>query len=132
MHYWLLKSEPHDYSIDDLSRDGHTCWDGVRNFQARNYLKAMKIGDLAFFYEAGKRPGIVGIAKVIKTSYPDPTDDSGRFVAIDICFVEKLSRPIPLSLIKSLPGLKNIPLLKQSRLSVMPVTEAEWMTLKNI
>jgi len=126
MGYWLVKSEPSTYSWDDLVEDGSTRWDGVRNYQARNNLGAMKKGDLVLYYHSGAAPEIVGVAKVAKESYPDPTTDDERWVAVDIAPVKPLKRPVALGEIKKEKRLKDISLIKQGRLSVMPVTKEEY------
>lgn len=126
MSHWLVKSEPSTYSWDDLVKDGGTRWDGVRNYQARNNLQAMKKGDLVLYYHSGEGPAVVGIAKVVKESYPDPTTDDDRWVAVDIEPVKPLKNPVPLASIKKEKGLQNIALLKQGRLSVVPVTKEEY------
>jgi predicted RNA-binding protein with PUA-like domain len=126
MNYWLVKSEPNDYSITDLIRDKTTNWDGVRNYQARNFLKQMKVGDLVFIYHSVKERNIVGIAQVTQEYFLDPTDSTGRFVAVKVKFAEKLKTPVNLSDLKADPKMHGLLLLKQSRLSVMPVTKAQW------
>lgn len=126
MNYWLVKSEPSAYSWDDLVKDGGTRWDGVRNYQARNNLRAMKKGDLVLYYHSGAEPGVVGIAKVVKEAYQDPATDDDRWVAIDLEPVRALKAPVPLGDIKKEKRLKNISLLKQGRLSVVPVTKEEY------
>ncbi len=126
MNYWLVKSEPSTYSWDDLVKDGGTRWDGVRNYQARNNLKAMKKGDLVLYYHSGATPGIVGVAKVVKESYKDPTTDDERWVAVDIAPLKHLKNPVSLDYIKKEKKLRDISLIKQGRLSVMPVTKGEY------
>ncbi len=126
MKYWLMKSEPDVYSYDQLVKDKKGSWDGVRNYQAANNLKAMAIGDLAFFYHSNIGKEIVGICKITKTAYPDPTDETGRFVMVDVVPYKKFKIPVTLATIKSTKSLQNIALIKQSRLSVMPITKAEW------
>lgn len=126
MKYWLVKSEPSTYSWDDLLKDGWTYWDGVRNYQARNNLKDMKKGDQVLFYHSNKGLEIVGVAKVIREYYPDPTTEDERWVVVDIEPEQALKNPVTLSEIKSDGNLKNISLIKQSRLSVMPVTKKEY------
>lgn len=126
MKYWLVKSEPSTYSWDDLLKDGWTYWDGVRNYQARNNLKDMKKGDRVLFYHSNKGLEIVGVAKVIREYYPDPTTEDERWVVVDIEPEQALKNPVTLSEIKSDGNLKNISLIKQSRLSVMPVTKKEY------
>lgn len=129
MKYWLIKSEPSVYSWDQLEKDGKTNWSGVRNYQAANNLKAMKKGDQAFFYHSNEGKEIVGIAEIVKEAYPDPTDKSGKFVMVDVKPVKKLKTPVTLAGIKSHATLKNMALVKQSRLSVSPVTSEEWKTI---
>jgi len=126
MKYWLVKSEPSTYSWDDLLKDGWTYWDGVRNYQARNNLKDMKKGDRVLFYHSNKGLEIVGVARVIREYYPDPTTEDERWVVVDIEPEQALKNPVTLSEIKSDGNLKNISLIKQSRLSVMPVTKKEY------
>lgn len=125
MNYWLLKSEPSTYSIDDLKRDGTTMWEGVRNFRARNNLRAMKNGDLCLFYHSGDKQ-IVGLAKVVKQAYPDPTAKEGDWSVLDIAFVKKFSEPISLDQVKKDPALKTMELVKYGRLSVQSVTPKEF------
>ena len=126
MAYWLLKSEPGTWSWEDQVREKTTMWDGVRNYQARNNLIKMKKGDLCFFYHSISEKSIVGIVEVVKESYPDPTDNSGKFVVVDVKTKSKTKKAISLEIIKKTAGLENIPLLKQSRLSVMPISKKEW------
>ena len=129
MAYWLLKSEPSSYSWDQLMADGRTHWDGVRNAQALNNLRAMKAGDRAFFYHSNEGKEIVGIAEVVKTFYPDPADKSGKLGMIDIKPVAAVRTPVGLPAMRANPALSGLSLLKQSRLSVCPVTDSEWLTL---
>ena len=124
--YWLLKSEPKTWSWNDQVREKTTMWDGVRNYQARNNLIKMKKGDLCFFYHSVSEKSIVGIVEVVKESYPDPTDKSGKFVVVDVKTKSKIKHAISLEIIKNTAGLENIALLKQSRLSVMPISNKEW------
>ena len=128
MQYWLLKSEPNVWSIDQQKKSGAkgTTWDGVRNFQARNNLKKMKKGDLCFFYHSNIGKEVVGIVKVIKTAFLDPTDDKKQFFAIKVNFVKRLKNPVSLEKIKIHKTLKNLALIKQSRLSVMPIDTKCW------
>ena len=126
MNYWLVKSEPSAYSWADLVKDGATRWDGVRNYQARNNLKAMKKGDPVLYYHSGALPEVVGVAKVAKESYQDPTTGDERWVAVDIAPVKPLKRPVSFDEIKKENRLRNISLIKQGRLSVMPVTKDEY------
>jgi predicted RNA-binding protein with PUA-like domain len=124
MNYWLVKSEPSTFSWDDLVRDKKTVWDGVRNFQARNNLKAMKKGDLAFFYHSNEDKAIVGIGKIIKEGYPEPKDND--WIAVDIAPDKKLKKPVTLAQIKADKRLANMVLVKASRLSVQPVKAEEF------
>ena len=128
MHYWLMKSEPNVWSIDQQKKAGAkgTSWDGVRNYQAANNLKKMKKGDLCFFYHSNIGKEIVGIVKIIKTSFLDVTDKKNRFVAVQVKFVEKLRKPIPLEIIKQIKEISHLALIKQSRLSVMPIDFKSW------
>ena len=124
--YWLLKSEPSTWSWEDQVKAGIEMWDGVRNNQARNNLMKMKKKDLCFFYHSVSEKLIIGIVEVVKEYYPDPTDETGRFVVTDVKAKKKLKRAISLEEIKSTPKLSSIALIKQSRLSVMPLTKNEW------
>ena len=126
MKYWLLKSEPDAWSWDNQVKEGASMWDGVRNYQARNNLKEMKKNDLCFFYHSVTERSIVGIVKVVKEYYPDPTDKTGRFVVVDVKAMKKLKKPVSLDQIKENSKLKDIALVKQSRLSVMPLKKTEW------
>ena len=126
MKYWLLKSEPDAWSWDNQVKAGASMWDGVRNYQARNNLKEMKKNDLCFFYHSVTERSIVGIVKVVKEYYPDPTDKTGRFVVVDVKATKKLKNPVSLDQIKENSKLKDIALVKQSRLSVMPLKKTEW------
>ncbi len=126
MKYWLLKSEPEAWSWDNQVKEGASMWDGVRNYQARNYLKKMKKNDLCFFYHSVTERSIVGIVKVVKEYYPDPTDKTERFVVVDVKATKKLKKPVSLDQIKENNKLKDIALVKQSRLSVMPLKKIEW------
>lgn len=126
MNYWLVKSEPFKWSWDMHVQKGVQGWDGVRNYQASNNMKAMKTGDRAFFYHSNEGKEIVGIVEVAREYHPDPTDESGRFGMVDFKAVEPLKKPITLAQIKDTPKLKDMALLKQSRLSVSPVTKVEW------
>ena len=128
MKYWLLKSEPDVWSIDQQKKTGlkGADWDGVRNFQARNNLKKMKKGDLCFFYHSNIGKEIVGIVKVTKTAFLDPTDKKKLFFAVKVGFVKMLKIPVSLEKIKKNKSLENLPLIKQSRLSVMPVDTKSW------
>ena len=126
MKYWLLKSEPEAWSWDNQVKEGASMWDGVRNYQARNNLKEMRKNDLCFFYHSVTERSVVGIVKVVKEHYPDPTDKTGRFVVVDVKAIKKLENPVSLDQIKENKKLKNIALIKQSRLSVMPLNKIEW------
>jgi predicted RNA-binding protein with PUA-like domain len=128
MAYWLLKTEPETFSWDHQVERGAKGepWTGVRNFTARRYLKEMKTGDRAFFYHTGDEKQVVGIAEVIRESYKDPTDAEGKFLAVDVKAIEPLPKPVTLASIKAEARLKDMALVKYSRLSVQPVTAAEW------
>jgi predicted RNA-binding protein with PUA-like domain len=126
MNYWLVKSEPFKYSWNDLVKDKWTYWDGVRNYGARNFLKQMLVGDLVLYYHSNEGLEVVGYAKVIKSFYQDPTTDDDRWVAVDIEPVHPLANPVSLKMIKADKKLENMRLIKQSRLSVMPVTAGEF------
>ena len=126
VNYWLLKSEPSTWSWEDQVRAGVEMWDGVRNYQARNNLMSMKKKDLCFFYHSVSEKLIIGIVEVVKEHYPDPTDETGRFVVTDVRAKKKLKRAVSLEEIKNTPKLSSIALIKQSRLSVMPLTKNEW------
>ena len=134
MKYWLLKSEPNVWSIDQQKKSGlkGSMWDGVRNYQAANNLKKMKKGDLCFFYHSNIGKEIVGIVEVIKEFYLDKTDKSGRFVAVTVQFKKKLPKPITLENIKKNKKLCHLSLIKQSRLSVMPIDSKSWKILNNM
>jgi predicted RNA-binding protein with PUA-like domain len=129
MAHWLLKSEPSSYSWDQLVKDKRTAWTGVRNFQASANLKAMKAGDRCFFYHSGEGKEIVGIAEVVKTAYPDPTDKEGKAVAVDVKAVEPVKQPVTLATIKADPKFKEFKLVRQSRLSVVPVSDEHFKLL---
>ena len=129
MNYWLIKSEPNTWSWEDQIKEKITMWDGVRNYQARNNLKLMKKNDLCFFYHSVSEKKIVGIVKVIKEHYLDPTDKTKKFVAVDVKFHQKLKKSISLETIKNQPKLSNLPLIKQSRLSVMPIDKKSWFII---
>ena len=126
MKYWLLKSEPDAWSWDNQVKEGASMWDGVRNYQARNNLKEMKKNDLCFFYHSVTERSIVGIVKVVKEYYPDPTDKTERFVVVDVKATKKLKNPLNLDQIKENIKLPDIARVKQSRLSVMPLKKTEW------
>lgn len=126
MKYWLVKSEPSVYSWEQFIADGRTLWDGVRNYQARNNLKAMAVGDIVLYYHSNEGLAIVGNAKVVREAYPDPTIDDERWVAIDLVPLSAFTVPVTLSKIKQEPTLQSMALLKQGRLSVVPVTPQEY------
>jgi len=142
--YWLYKTEPSTFSIEDLRRVGRTPWEGVRNYQARNHLREAKVGDLVLFYHSSTKPmAVAGTAKVVKAAYPDPSQfdpkseyfdkdskrDDPRWSLVDIAFVEAFVNPVTLDEMKSMPALKEMALLKRGRLSVQPVTAAEWAAI---
>ncbi len=126
MAYWLLKTEPGDWSWDDQVQDGTTEWDGVRNHQAAANLRAMEVGDKAFFYHSVKEKSIVGVVEVVKEYYPDPSDPSGRFVMVDVKALEPLETPVSLGQIKDDERLGHLALVRHSRLSVMPIDAKAW------
>lgn len=126
MNHWLVKSEPFKYSWEKFNEDGRTFWDGVRNYQARNNLKAMKEGDLVLFYHSNEGKNVVGIAKVVKEFYQDPTTDDTNWVVVDLAPVETLKNPVSLEQIKAEPSLADISLIRQGRLSVMPLKATEF------
>ena len=134
MKYWLLKSEPQTWSIQQQQKAGikGTTWDGVRNYQAANNLKKMKKGDLCFFYHSNIGKEIVGIVEVIKSSFIDPTDKKKRFVAVKVKFKKKLQNPVTLENIKKIKALENLPLIRQSRLSVMAIDTKSWKIILNM
>ncbi len=124
--HWLVKSEPKTYSYADLERDGRTVWDGVRNHAAALNLKAMREGDEVLFYHSQEGLAVVGVARVVRTAYPDPGDPTGRFVAVELAPVRPLDSPVSLARMKAEPALADMPMVRQGRLSVSPVTEAQW------
>ena len=134
MKYWLMKSEPDVWSIDQQKKAGNrgAPWDGVRNYQAAKNLKAMKKGDLCFFYHSNIGKEIVGVVKIIKEFYLDKTDKTGRFVAVTVQFRSKFSKPVTLENIKKIKNLGHLALIKQSRLSVMPVDYKSWQIINNM
>ena len=132
MAHWLIKSEPSTYSWDQFVKDKRTSWTGVRNFQAAANLKAMKVGDRCFFYHSGEGKEIVGIAEVVKTAYPDPTDKEGKAVTVDVKAVEPVKQPVTLAAIKADPRLKDFGLVRQSRLSVVPVNDEQWKLISKM
>lgn len=126
MRFWLMKSEPDVWSWDQQVKKGVEPWSGVRNYQAANNMKSMTVGDRAFFYHSNIGKEIVGIVEIVTPYYPDPTDDSGKFGMVDVRALMPLKKPVTLAAIKTTPSLKNMALLKQSRLSVSPVAPQEW------
>ena len=132
MAYWLLKSEPFKYPWDQLVKDKKTFWDGVRNYAARNNLRAMKKGDLAFFYHSNEGTEIVGIAKIVGEAYQDPTTTEEAWLAVDVAPVRKLKKPVTLAQIKAEPSLSQMALIRLGRLSVQPVTETEWIKVMEL
>ena len=129
MQYWLMKSEPSKYSWDDLVRDERTVWDGIRNHQVAIWLRQMQLGDQALFYHSNEGLEAVGIMEVVGLAHPDATDAAGRFVAVDVTPVRALKQPVTLAAMKAEPRLADMPLFRQFRLSVVPLTEAHWATL---
>lgn len=131
-NYWLVKQEPSDYSWSDFVKDASTSWTGVRNFSARNNLRRMSKGDQVLFYHSGEDKAVVGIAKVTRTAYRDVTAKEGDWSAVDLAPVKPLPRPVTLAEIKAKPQLKNIALVRQSRLSVMPLGAKDFQTILNM
>ena len=129
MAHWLVKSEPAKYSWQQLVKDGRTHWNGVRNFQAANNLKAMRLGEQAFFYHSVEALAIVGIVEIVREYYPDPSDASGRFGMVDVKALRPVPKPVTLQAIKAEPRLAELGLVRQSRLSVVAVGDAEWRLL---
>ncbi|KZB66971.1 ubiquinol-cytochrome C reductase [Thalassospira lucentensis] len=129
MAHWLIKTEPGSWSWDDQVKKGVEGWDGVRNHQAAKNLKTMQIGDLAFFYHSVNEKRIVGIVEVVREAYPDPTDATGKFVQVDFKTVKPVPNPVTLADIKADPRFAELPLLRQSRLSVMPIDDASWKAI---
>ena len=126
MAYWLIKSDPDTYGWPQMLRDGRTNWDGVRNYQASNNLKAMKTGDRALFYHSGGETAVVGIAEVVKEFHADPNDETGRFGMVDVKAAGAMKAPVTLAQIKAEPRLKDLALLRQGRLSVVPIDDKSW------
>src|ERR1700755_2402617 len=126
MNYWLVKSEPHKYSWEQFNKDGRTFWDGVRNYTARNNLRGMKEGDLVLFYHSNEGKEVVGIAKVVKEFYQDPTTEDPNWVVVDLSPVQSLKNPVTLEQIKADAQLKDVSLVRQGRLSVMPLKTEEF------
>jgi predicted RNA-binding protein with PUA-like domain len=132
MNYWLVKSEPEVYSWEQFLRDKNTFWDGVRNYQARNNMQAMAKGDRVMFYHSSDVKAVVGIAEVVKTAYQDPTTDETAWVVVDLKPVRPLASPVTLATIKATTGFDNIALVRQARLSVLPLTQAEFETIEKL
>lgn len=130
--FWLLKSEPDVYSWDDLLAEGETIWNGVRNNAARLHLRAMKPGDQALFYHSNIGKQAVGICRITTAAYPDPTDETGQWVAVTVAPIKALPNPVTLAAMKAEPELTNFQLIRQSRLSVVPVTAHEWATIQKM
>ncbi|MBU3678031.1 MAG: EVE domain-containing protein [Candidatus Kapabacteria bacterium] len=126
MNYWLVKSEPEVYSWEQFQQDKRTFWDGVRNYQARNNMQAMEKGDHVIFYHSSDVKAAVGIAEVVKTAYPDPTTDDPAWVVVDLKPVRPLKTPVTLAQIKAMPDMNNVALVRQARLSVLPLTQQEF------
>ena len=131
-NFWLVKQEPSSYSWSDFVADGETSWTGVRNFAARNNLRKMQKGDEVFFYHSGDEKAVVGIAKVVRIAYPDTTADEGYWSTVDLAPVKPVAKPVTLREIKSNPRLKGILLVRQSRLSVMPLAEPEFREIESM
>lgn len=129
MNYWLVKSEPFKYSWEQFRKDKRTFWDGVRNYQARNNLQAMEKGDRVLFYHSNEGLAVVGIAEVVKAAYQDPTTEDDRWVVVDMKPVRAVPRPVTLAEMKATAGLESLSLIRQSRLSVCPVTEEEYRVI---
>jgi predicted RNA-binding protein with PUA-like domain len=129
---WLFKEEPTHYSYDDLARDGKTSWSGVKNPLAQKHLRSVKKGDRVFYYHTGEEKSVVAIAKAASDAYPDPKDRSGKLATVDVVPVRKLARPVTLAEIKARAVFKDFPLVRISRLSVMPVTEKEWSEIEKL
>ncbi len=132
MAYWLVKSEPGVWSWDQHMKKGADAWTGVRNHQAKAHLNAMKKGDRAFFYHSGEGKAVVGVSEVVKEAYPDATDKTGAFVCVDLKAVEPVPQPVTLAAIKAEPKLAEMVLVKNSRLSVQPVTADEWKLVRKM
>lgn len=129
---WLFKEEPENYSYDSLVSDGKTTWTGVRNPLAQKHLRAVAKGDLIFFYHTGKEKSVVGVMKAVAPAYPDPGDKSGKLYAVDVAPVRKLAQPVSLASIKADGAFSTFPLVRMSRLSVMPVTDREWERIEKM
>lgn len=129
---WLVKEEPAHYGFDALVKDGKAAWTGVRNALAQKHLRAIRKGDRILYYHTGSEKAVVGIAQARSAAYPDPEDPSGRYAAVDVVPVRRLPRPVPLAAIKADPAFQNFPLVRIARLSVMPVTDAEWARIERM
>jgi predicted RNA-binding protein with PUA-like domain len=129
---WLFKEEPTHYSYDDFARDGKTMWSGVKNPLAQKHLRSVKKGDRVFYYHTGDEKAVVGIAKALGDAYADPGDKSGKLSVVDVAPVKKLARPVTLAEIKADAAFKDFPLVRISRLSVMPVTDAQWSRIEKL
>ncbi len=127
---WLLKTEPNDYSYDQLEQEGRTRWDGVRNPAALKNIRAMKAGDRAFLYHTGKEKAVVGVVEIVTAAYPDPEKKEAKLVVVDIEARKRVGRPVTLAEIKALPAFEGSPLVRQGRLSVVPLTEKQWKTIE--
>jgi len=132
MSYWIIKSDPESYSWEQMKKDKQTFWDGVRNYQARNNLRDMKEGDICLFYISNEGKSLLGEVEVLKSSYPDPTTDDDRWLAVDVRFHLEYNKPLSLAEIKSNKKLENIRLVKQNRLSVMPITIQEYNEIRKL
>jgi len=132
MQYWLVKTEPDCYHWDAFVKDKRTMWDGVRNYQARNNMQAMEAGDTVLFYHTGDDKQIVGTAKVVKTAYPDPTTEEPAWVVVDLAPLKPLKKPVTLAQVKGQMGLRDMALVKNGRLSVLPVTEDEYELIMSL
>ena len=132
MQYWLVKTEPEAYSFEMLQKDGKTTWDGVRNYTARNNLRSMKKGDFVLIYHSVKERAAVGIATVAKEAFPDPTTQDERWLAVELSPMKSLQNPVSLDVLKNEPVFQDSPLLKQSRLSVMPLTEKQFRMVEKL
>ncbi len=128
-NYWLLKTEPQNYSYEDLCKEGITCWDGVRNFAARKHLLQMKKGEISFIYHTGEERSIVGVGEIMRTAYPDPTDDTGKWFAVDISAKRRIQKKLPLEVLRKQTIFQNSPLCKQGRLSVVPIHKKEFLKI---
>ena len=130
--HWLVKSEPGKYGFDDLVRDGHTVWDGVRNAQEAVFLKTMRLGDQVLFYHSQVGLAVVGIAEVVREAFPDPSDPTGRFTAVELAPVRALQHPVSLSRIRAEPSLASMAMFRQFRLSFTPITPEEWAVIMHL